>query len=684
MKRFGLALFLMLSALPASAQAASPPNPQDVLRQTERVADWQLSAIASVEAKAGPNEQMSPRGWVFGAFYVGLSALADVSANPRYDEAIIAHGKRERWQLESRPFHADDYIIGQSWIWAYNRTHDAEALAPIKARLDAIIAASPKVSLEYGSNPPPNVESACQERWCWADALFMGPPAFAAMTKVTGDPKYLRYADSEYWATADFLFDKKEHLFARDSRFFTRVGDHGEKIFWSRGNGWVYASLVRMLQLMPGDYPSRSRYEDLFRAMSARLVQLQKPDGTWPVSLLSPPEGTPPETSGTGFYTFGLAYGVRTGLLKEPIYRASADRGWQALTSAVSADGRLGWVQRIGVGPDQVKADDTQLYGVGAYLLAGTAMYQLALDDRSAAATPAKAVRLAHASIPMLVGGTVREVSSVVVPKTHVIHDPLFPIEGAGVESDRIAYRVYLDGRNAVDVFGKKQPGIILDKIGQGGTSYHEETAWGMDFWHVGDSLGAGSLGVLDNGMARQIGDPAQISARVEKAGPNAARLRIESRGFTVDGRKATLTAHYAMVPGSRLMSVEASASKGIPLVAGFAKYPNTTIISVRRDKGWAYFATWGRQSENGKDNVGMALFYPVSAVSRTGDDGRGLYVQFNDARRARYAVAAAWEKEGDGIKDEAAFRAYLDHTVAELGRAASERPIRRVTSKTK
>jgi hypothetical protein len=138
------------------------------------------------------------------------------------------------------------------------------------------------------------------------------------------------------------------------------------------------------------------------------------------------------------------------------------------------------------------------------------------------------------------------------------------------------------------------------------------------------------------------------------------------------------------MVPGSRLMTVDANASKGIPLAAGFAKYPDTTIIRTQHNGGWAYFATWGRQSENGKDNVGMALFYPVNAVSRTGDDGRSLYVLFKDARRARYAIAAAWEKEGGGIKDEAAFREYLDHTVAELDRAESGRAVRRVTSKTK
>lgn len=371
---------LVLLWSPATAQKA-----EQVLTLTEKVADWQFQHLQIGYVPSQPNDQASPRGWVYGALFDGMTALADVSPEPRFADAVIAHGNREGWALEQRAFHADDYVIGRSWVWAFERTADPKTVAALKSRFDAIIAASPKGSLEYGANPPPFVESACQLRWCWADALFMGPPTLAALARATGEKKYRDYADAEFWATTDFLFDRDEHLFARDSRFFSRRGAHGEKIFWSRGNGWVYAGTAHMLQLLPADHPSRPRYEKLFREMSARLVALQKPDGYWPVSLLSPPENTPPETSGTGFYTYGLAYGVRTGLLPERIYRDAAERGWQALTRAVSPDGKLGWVQPIGAGPDAVHAEDTQLFGVGAFLLAGSEIYRLALHDAALA-----------------------------------------------------------------------------------------------------------------------------------------------------------------------------------------------------------------------------------------------------------------------------------------------------------
>ena len=385
MPRIAATLALVIfSGLAVGAAAHPRPDPDGpdraakILDEMQRVADWQLAHLGDVSyVPPQPNDQASPRGWVYGALYVGMTALADRSLDPKYAQAVFAYGRLQNWQLERRPFHADDYVIGQSWVWAYEHRHDPKMIAAVKERFDAIIVAAPKVSLDFAVNPPPGVEDTCQLRWCWSDALFMGPPAWAEMSRATNDPKYLAYADEEYWTTVAKLFDEKAALFYRDSRFFDRLGPHGEKIFWSRGNGWVYAGLARMLQFLPPDYPSRPRYEVLFRQMSARLVEIQKSDGYWSASLLEPPEGTPPETSGTGFFTFGLAYGVASGLLPEPKYRAAAERGWAALVAAVQPDGKLGWVQQIGAAPDVVLQNNTQLYGVGAFLLAGSAMADL-------------------------------------------------------------------------------------------------------------------------------------------------------------------------------------------------------------------------------------------------------------------------------------------------------------------
>ena len=358
----------LLLSLPAAAQTHTAPA---ILAQMQRVADWELAHLNQAAAPPSIDAQM-PLGWMRSTFYTGLTALADRSADPKYADAIFALGAREHWRLGPRIFHADDQLIAQTWIWAYARRHDAGMIAATRQRFDAIIKANSAGSLLM-STP-----EGCFQRWCWSDALFMAPPAWIAFSAVTRDLRYLTYADKEYRATTAQLLDLDQSLFYRDSSFKDRSGPDGRKLFWSRGNGWVYAGLARILAALPPDSPSAAFYQGLFLRMSPKIARLQKADGCWSPSLLDPRAATPPETSGTGLFTFGLAWGVKTGLLSDPPYRAAAERGWTCLSRAVAADGRLGWVQSQSDRPDSVLKQDTQPYGAGAFLLAGSALYDLA------------------------------------------------------------------------------------------------------------------------------------------------------------------------------------------------------------------------------------------------------------------------------------------------------------------
>ncbi|MCQ9335101.1 glycoside hydrolase family 88 protein, partial [Corynebacterium phoceense] len=149
----------------------------------------------------------------------------------------------------------------------------------------------------------------------------------------------------------DFLLDPVEQLYYRDSRFFERRDAQRRKHFWARGNGWVFAGMARIIPLLPKNSPDRVRMEGLFRTMAAKLKTLQKTDGYWAPSLLAA-EGSPPESSGTGFFTYGMAWGVNAGVLPRAEYAPVAKRGWAALERAVQPDGRLGWVQQVSDRPD--------------------------------------------------------------------------------------------------------------------------------------------------------------------------------------------------------------------------------------------------------------------------------------------------------------------------------------------
>jgi unsaturated rhamnogalacturonyl hydrolase len=368
---------IVLAAAAATPAQPALPRPAAILTETRRVADWQLAHLDSFDhMPVAPRSVRNVRDWQQATFWVALTELADRA--PVYTRTLLDQGRREQWKLGNRPFHADDQLIAQAWMWAAQHGAGKEATAPVRAYFDALLANRPTNALDFIPPGPAGGDPACTTRWCWCDALFMAPPSLLRMARITGDQRYATFAHEEYRATYDYLFDKGEHLFFRDSRFFDRRDTAGRKLFWSRGNGWVMAGLVRTIQQLDRNDPKRAWYVALFREMAARLVTLQKPDGYWAPSLLDNSTDTPPESSGTGFFVYAFAWGVDTGLLDAKTYRPAAIRGWAALNRAVQPDGKLGWVQQVSDRPDSVAKDDTQYYGTGAFLLAGSAMYDLA------------------------------------------------------------------------------------------------------------------------------------------------------------------------------------------------------------------------------------------------------------------------------------------------------------------
>jgi unsaturated rhamnogalacturonyl hydrolase len=362
------AALLVLTAAGAgeTAIAGTIPAPQATLETMKRAADWQL---------ANPSGHARWE-WTQAAYYVGLLAFGELSPDSKYLEALRSMGEENAWRPGLRPGHADDSAVIWTYAKLYERERDRRLLAPSLALADFLQMLPHDESLTWGHR----IE---EREWSWCDALFMAPPSYAALTTATGDRRYLELANRLWWKTTDFLYDREEHLYFRDSRFFDQREPNGRKVFWSRGNGWVFAGLARMLGELPLDHPDRARYLALYREMAEKVAAVQSPDGYWRSSLLDPESRPKPETSGTGLFTYGLAWGINQGLLDRAIYLPHVLSGWAALASAVHEDGMLGWVQRIGDRPGATTEDTTEVYGAGALLLAGSEVFKLALFEQS-------------------------------------------------------------------------------------------------------------------------------------------------------------------------------------------------------------------------------------------------------------------------------------------------------------
>ena len=193
------------------------------------------------------------------------------TGNIAYLNYLKKIGENHKWQTLPDMYHADKIAISQVYIDLYKELGGEELIKNTKWVLDAnLIRNKPNPDVRFKDNPYNH------EWWSWCDALFMAPPTFAKMYEISGEVKYLDYAIEHWLITTDYLWDKKENLIYRDDRYFGKKTSSGKKIFWSRGNGWVFAGLVHMLEIIPEDHPKRKLLSNQFQKMAYRLLDLQE------------------------------------------------------------------------------------------------------------------------------------------------------------------------------------------------------------------------------------------------------------------------------------------------------------------------------------------------------------------------------------------------------------------------
>ena len=712
-----LVVLLTLSWIPASPQEALLPD--SILKTMRRVADWQLHTWAK------DGMQWERNDWTNAAVYTGFMALNSIANDARYSNAMYSIGEAISWNTGPSRTMADDYCVGQMFSEMYELYREPKMIARFRLQADSIAMLPHQESLEWKDN-------IGLREWAWCDALFMGPPALARLFSATDDRKYLDLADKLWWKTTDYLFDPQENLYYRDSRFFNRKESNGKKMFWSRGNGWVMGGLVRVLENMPGDYPTRGRYVELYRKMAAKIASLQHADGIWHAALLYSVSYPAKETSGTGFYCYALAWGVNHGLLDYDKYYPVLVKAWCALRSAVHPDGKLGFVQQIGEKPEAVDYNSTEVYGVGSFLLAGTEMIQLLLKHsgekiitlinltgqakrNELIACPyskfIKKAGMAGAGNFRIVNGMTgdeipyqAEYRGEKKPQNILLLLSLMPgskifalikneapervaakaycryiperYDDFAWENDRIAFRVYgaaLEKTNenayGMDVWAKRTSALIVDSWYKSG-DYHVDHGEGLDYYHVGFSLGAGAA-------APYVHDSIYYSRnyrryKVLDNGPLRASFQLEYDAWNVDGMNVSCNKIISLDAGSQLNRIELKYSftgkKILPLAVGIVKRNEKGTIWLDERKG--VMGYW--EPEHEKDGIlGVGAILPDGIHGMLVKEGHLLsLVDIAADRPIIYYAGAAWNKAGL-ITDAGEWIDYLESFRREL-----ERPV--------
>lgn len=312
--------------------------------------------------------------WTRGVYFEGLMGLYSIFPDNRYFDYAYNWADGFKWGMrrdQTTTRNADNYCCAQTYIDLYRLCPEPRMLAKTKALCNMLV-------------NTPQVDD-----WTWIDAIQMGMPVLAMMSRETGDPAYAEKAWRMYSWTRDSLagglYNPDEGLWWRDADFVAPYREpNGRNCYWSRGNGWVVAALVRVLDELPADDPHRATYEADLKALCEALVKCQRKDGFWNVSLLDESNYGGKELTGTALFVYGMAWGVNHGLLDRATYMPVIARAWNAMVSdAVHPDGTLGYVQGTGKEPKDGQpvtydsVPDFDDFGTGCFLLAGTEVYKL-------------------------------------------------------------------------------------------------------------------------------------------------------------------------------------------------------------------------------------------------------------------------------------------------------------------
>ena len=345
---------------PLATDLSPALRPADIDRALRKVADWQL-------ARTTPHFD---RIWTSSVLYSGFMAASSATGDAKYRDAMLAMSEKFEWKLRTPYPDADNISVAQTYLELYQRDPSPERIASTRAELETLIDLK---TMRPGDARLP---------WWWCDALFMAPPVWAKMYRITGERRYLDYIHTQWQATYDQLYDQEEHLYARDASYKDKREPNGKKVFWSRGEGWVLGGLARTIDFIPDNDPKKPFYVTQLRQMSARLAQLQGKDGLWHAGLLDPASYPLPEISGSALFVYGMAYGVNRGYLDAATYRPVIEKAWAGILKNIYADGRLGGIQQTGAEPAFYLPASSYNYGVGGFLLAAAELKTMTKDDK--------------------------------------------------------------------------------------------------------------------------------------------------------------------------------------------------------------------------------------------------------------------------------------------------------------
>jgi unsaturated chondroitin disaccharide hydrolase len=232
--------------------------------------------------------------------------------------------------------------------------------------------------------------------------------------------------------------------------------------------------------------------------------------------------------------------------------------------------------------------------------------------------------------------------------------------EGFGWESEEIAWRIYFDKRNAIDIYGKRRPGLYLDLFAAPEYIYHLEVPLGRDIFKVDPSLGVGSIAALIDGKGQAVADVGERKWRVVTTGPVRSIGELEYKSWKIGGRSVDLVSRITQWAGEHGFEhrITVSDPTVFPLAAAVPKKTGVDRVEPAVNPDVQAVATWGHQVvvpgtkagtvELPDENLGIAVFIRKDLSGPVLTDAGNYLIQLAPRNAtAQWYAAALWDQEG-------------------------------------
>lgn len=267
-----------------------------------------------------------------------------------------------------------------------------------------------------------------------------------------------------------------------------------------------------------------------------------------------------------------------------------------------------------------------------------------------------------------------------------------YQTDGPTWENDKVAFRLYLDGRNSIDVFGKKVSYITPEDVGinaRGVTENNYDTMkdWGTDILAVGNSIGIGGISFLVGDSLVRLGVTEQDTIN----NVESTKFKILSEGAVKSVMKFT---YNNWKPLNRNYHIETTTSIwpgkyafNNQVVCEHLKGNETLLVGlvnlnteqpleeITSSKHWVVLFTYDKQSVDNKWNLGLALVLSKDSylgymdAPKTGKLSHSYLakVKLQNEKPITYYAIAGWELSDKQFKTRVGFKKYLNDFVNQL-----------------